>query len=410
MLQFRVTLSHTLLMNQNAFLHYKEFELYFGEKKLSDLTKDYQQPVYVYDLKFIVARLKLMQQVLKKNKIFYAMKANSHLDVMRTLQKNGAGADVVSAGEIERALQSGFKPEDIVFSGVGKTEKEINRALELKIYQINVESMPEMQRIAKLAKAKEMKAQIALRLNPNIDIKTHPYIATGLHENKFGMELSALEQIQTLLQEHKDSLELVGLSLHLGSQMHNLSGFRDGLKLLKPVYLNLKQKFPTLQRFDVGGGLGIFYDEMNLEKENSLLAHYAEIIDHELKDLNCEIQSEPGRWLVGHAGVLLTQIQYVKDTPYRTFLVVDAGMNHLIRPSLYDAYHGIFPMKQDPKRAHKAYDVVGPICESSDFFAKDRKLQESKQDEFLVIADAGAYGFSMASHYNLKDEAKEICI
>jgi diaminopimelate decarboxylase len=350
-----------------------------------------------------------MKSALPGAEIFYAMKANPNLQVMATLKNAGAKVDVVSRGEIRRALEAGFEPTDIVYSGVGKTEREINEALFLGIYQINVESIPELQRIASLVRAKSTKAAIALRLNPNIDINTHPYIATGLNENKFGMELIQLAEIESLLQLNSDCLSLVGISLHLGSQMMEFSGFREALRILNPIYKNLQAKFPTLQRFDIGGGLGVYYQGQHLRAEEALLAEYAQIVKEETANLNCQLQMEPGRWIVSHAGALLSQVQYVKVTSMKTFLVLDSGMNHLVRPALYEAYHEIYTVKKSSNAKMKVYDIVGPICESADIFAKGRSLPECKEGDFVVIADAGAYGYSMANTYNLQDLPGEIC-
>jgi diaminopimelate decarboxylase len=250
---------------------------------------------------------------------------------------------------------------------------------------------------------------VSLRINPDIDIGTHPYIATGLRENKFGLDLSILPEASTLLQQYKDSISLVGISFHLGSQMTDPSSLRKAFKDLKPVYDDLKNKFPTVKRLDFGGGLGIHYQEKQGSEEN-ILKNYAEIIHREGLSFNAELQCEPGRWLVAHAGVYITQVQYIKKTAYKNFLIVDGGMNHLIRPSLYNAHHEVYPVKLDKTRAQISYDVVGPICESADFLAKDRMLQEMRADEFIAIADTGAYGAVMASSYNLHELPIEICL
>lgn len=393
-----------------VFVEYINNELHVGPKKknLKSLTANYMRPIYVYDLDFIRARFAAMAAALKNVRIFYAMKANSNPEVLRCLKSIGAGADVVSLGEIKRALENGFGPHDIVYSGVGKTRHEITEALKLEIYQINVESLPELERIGEIAKSLGKKAAVALRLNPDIDIKTHPYIATGLRDNKFGMELSLIPELIACLKRYGDSLELVGVSQHLGSQMLEFDGYKEALEKLKKVYVTLQTEFPTLRKFDFGGGLGIFYDRQDLAKEEELLKQYAEITLSSLKELNCELQSEPGRWLVGHAGFLITQVQYIKKTSQKTFVIVDAGMNHLIRPSLYEAEHLIMPL--DKKSGEGMFDIVGPICESSDFFAKDRKLAPVQEGDFVAVMDSGAYGYSMASTYNLQELPLEICI
>ncbi|MGZ3768880.1 MAG: diaminopimelate decarboxylase [Bdellovibrio sp.] len=391
-------------------MEYINNELHFGpfKKPLLPLCANYARPIYAYDLDFIALRYQTLSRALRGVKLFYAVKANPNFEVLSKFKSLGAGADVVSLGEIKRALESGFEVNDIVYSGVGKTRHEISEALKLGIYQINVESLPELKRVGELAKAAGKKASVALRLNPDIDIKTHPYIATGLKNNKFGMELSLIPQLVSCLKEFPESLKLVGISLHLGSQMLEFAGYKEALNKLKKVFVNLQNDFPTLRRFDFGGGLGIFYDRLDLELEQSLLNDYAQITLETLGDLKCELQSEPGRWLVGHAGVLIAEVQYIKETSAKKFVILDSGMNHLIRPSLYEAEHTILPLIK--KEETVKVDVVGPICESSDFFAKDITMNAVAEGEFVAILDAGAYGYSMASVYNLQELPLEICI
>lgn len=411
---------------KNHYLAYHQQELQFvsskGFKSFSKLLNNYQGPMYVYDLSLITDRVQQMQAALKQVKLFYAVKANPHIEIIKLFKSLGVGADVVSLGEIQRALDAGFKPSEMVYSGVGKTKRELGKAIDLQINQINVESIPELERIITLAKSKNKKVSVAFRLNPNISIETHPYIATGLRDNKFGIELDSFPEVLNLCQQNKQVLQVKGISLHLGSQMLDFSPLRDSLKKLKTYFLTLNKEFPECCCFDVGGGLGIFYQKQDLLSENKKLQDYAEVVLSELEELkkqipNFEIQSEPGRWLVAHAGVLLSQVQYIKTTPYKNFLVLDTGMNHLMRPSLYEAYHEILPLKNDSKAAKVSdkdnqilFDVVGPICESADFLAKERKYTDIKQDDFVVIADCGAYGASMSNDYNLQPKAQEICI
>ncbi|MCB0369005.1 MAG: diaminopimelate decarboxylase, partial [Bdellovibrionales bacterium] len=249
----------------------------------------------------------------------------------------------------------------------------------------------------------------------NISIETHPYIATGLRDNKFGIDLDSFDELLAICLKNKDILQVKGISLHLGSQMLEFSPIGDSIRKLKDYFLKLREHFPECKCFDVGGGVGIFYDKQDLQLENELLQKYAEVVLSETQDLkdsiqDLEIQSEPGRWLVAHAGVLLAQVQYVKKTPYKTFVILDTGMNHLLRPSLYEAFHEVLPLIEQNNRDSMNCEVVGPICESSDFIAKDRKIKEIKQDEFIVIADCGAYGASMSNDYNLQPRAREVII
>lgn len=396
----------------SQYLKYLNGELHFGtgakSLKLRDFAKDQQGPVYLYNADLIRSRVRQMQKALPNVKMYYAMKANSFPGIMQLLKAEGVGADVVSGGEIHRALESGYQGRDIIYSGVGKTKREIQLAIGKNIAQINVESMPELLRIAEIAKAQKARVPISLRLNPDIEIKTHKYIATGLKDNKFGMELSLLPQLIETLKAHQDHLTLEGISLHLGSQMLEFEPFREALQKLVPVYQKLQSEFSSVQKFDFGGGLGIFYEEQNLDKESELLQQYADVALSELKNLKAELQCEPGRWLVAHAGVLLSQVQYIKKTSHKNFIILDTGMHHLLRPALYGSFHQIHPLKESDQFFDA--DVVGPICESADFLAQNRKMMQVSADDFVAIADAGAYGYSMQSQYNLQEGAREVLI
>lgn len=416
--------SNQSIQQTKEFLVYIEKQLVFqnskGHKSFQELLSNYSGPLFVYDLDFMADRIDQMKSALLNVKLFYAMKANPNQQILKLLLQRGLGADVVSLGEINQALRVGFRPQDIVYSGVGKTKHELHQALELDIYQINVESLPELERILEIAKhdikLKNKKIRVAFRLNPNISIETHPYIATGLRDNKFGIDLDSFDDLLKICLENKDHLSVQGISLHLGSQMMEFAPLKDSLAKLKKYFLILNQHFPECHCFDVGGGLGVFYQKQDLVQEDQLLQEYAKTLFSELEELknlipNFEIQSEPGRWLVAHGGVLISQVQYVKKTPYKEFIILDTGMNHLARPSLYEAYHEVLPLKISlpPKQVFN-YEIVGPICESSDFIGKNRNLPEVQQDDFMVIADCGAYGASMSNDYNLQPRAKEICI
>lgn len=405
---------------KSHYLAYQNKELVFvnsqGAKSIKKLLNSYQNPIYIYDMTLISDRAMQMKQALKNVKLFFAVKANPHLEILKLFKKQAVGADVVSLGEINRALEAGFTPQEIVYSGVGKTKSELEKAIAMDIYQINVESLPELERIIQIAKKLKKKVSVAFRLNPNISIETHPYIATGLRDNKFGIELDSFQEVVGLCQANRDCLNVKGISLHLGSQMLDFEPLRDSLKKLKSYFFQLSKIFSECHCFDVGGGLGIFYQKQDLFAEQKLLQVYSQVILSEMQEIQkeipqLEVQSEPGRWLVAHAGVLVSQIQYVKKTPYKSFIVLDTGMNHLMRPSLYEAYHEIFPLNEgDTTKGALPFDVVGPICESSDFLAKNRSYFPIQQDEFMVIADCGAYGASMSNDYNLQPKAQEICI
>lgn len=393
-------------------LNYQSDSLCFGEKsiRLESLAKDWRGPLYVYDLGTIRERARWMKSAFRSVQAYYAMKANSHPRVLQTLAAESYGADVVSGGEIQRALECGFSPKQIIYSGVGKTLAEIELALQVGIRQINVESLPELERISKVAKRLGKQAPVVFRLNPDIAIETHPYIATGLAENKFGIESGLWGEILSRLSREKDSLRPLGLSLHLGSQMNEFESLREALKKLIPFWKEGASVSPDFRVFDAGGGLGVDYEKENPEAELELLQNYANTIESCLKDLPAETQIEPGRWLVARAGLLLTQVQYVKRNSHRQFVIVDSGMNHLIRPALYSAWHRIFPLRQDPNAKLEKFDVVGPICESADFFAKERLLPCPQEGDIWALADAGAYGASMANTYNLQALPQEICL
>ena len=391
------------------YLQYENKSLVLGpqHKPLASVTNNYEGPAYVYDLDILRDRFAQMREKLGDAEIYYAMKANSHPKILKELCALGSGVDVVSGGEIRRAQEAGFKPSQMIYSGVGKTHRELRLAIDMNLGQMNVESIPELLRIAGIAADLDKKANIVFRLNPDVDIETHPYIATGLHNNKFGMAFTDLPELRTILKQYPNQLNFRGVSLHLGSQMHKLSGFRDALKILRPVYQELQKEFPSVDTFDFGGGLGIFYDKQDIAAEESLLASYATIVNEELHGLKAKRQTEPGRWLLAHVGVLITQVQYLKKNVAKNFVIVDTGMHHLLRPTLYGAHHEIWSLAEK-KISTRKFDVVGPICESGDFIGKDCALPELSELDFIVIADVGAYGFAMHSDYNLQEPPQEI--
>ncbi len=400
---------------EKEFLAYKNDQLVFfdGESEfpLSQIVQNYQRPVFFYSLNFIRSRATQLQTALRSTKLFFALKANSYPEIVKLFKNKNIGIDVVSGGEIGHAIKCGFTYNELVYSGVGKTKKELELAISNDIYQINVESLPELQRIGEIAARLNRKANVAFRINPDISIKTHPYIATGLKDNKFGIDTGQWSEVMSISKFHAKNLSVKVLSRHLGSQMMEFKSVKDSLAKLKPLFLELRAHFPECHRFDFGGGLGICYEKQDLEFEQTLLQEYARVIFSELDELksqvlDLELQSEPGRWLVAHGGVLIAQVQYVKKTPHKEFVILDSGMNHLLRPSLYEAYHGIHGLRRS--RIEKKYDVVGPICESSDFFGKDRVFSEVKTDDFIVVRDCGAYGATMSSDYNIQERALEL--
>ena len=336
------------------------------------------------------------------------MKANSHPRILKTFADENIGVDVVSGGEIQLALKAGFKGKDIVFSGVGKTKQEIQLALEKDILQINVESQSELKRIGELARSQKKKAQVAFRMNPNIDAKTHPYITTGLRENKFGMDEENLLVLKEILHQYSDSLSLQGLTLHIGSQIQNLKPLKDSIRKIIEFYKELQKEF-DLKILDVGGGLGMDYKSDQMDLDLQAIKQYGSLLKEFSKEIKGQIITEPGRIITARSACLIGEIQYLKKTPYKNFVILNTGMNHLMRPCLYQAYHRFLPL-QKREGDNVVYDVVGPICESSDVLGRDRLFTQLKEGDFLAIMDTGAYGAVLANTYNAHPLPKEIFI
>lgn len=384
-------------------LKYQNHNLQFGlsPKQLdTTLSQSPDQPYYIYDLNFVRHRAKLMRREAPQAEIFYAVKANSNPSLLRILSEEGLGADVVSGGEIQRALQCGFTPSRILYSGVGKTRSELKLAISLGIRQINVESYEELQRIASVSTELQKRANIGLRVNPDVDAKTHPYIATGLTENKFGIDLDSLDKCLEFINSKKDCFHLQGMSLHIGSQILRLESFIEATEKSKTIANKFAANGFKIETFDGGGGVGIFYDHFDLKKEESLMIEYLDLMKKCASQWGATLFLEPGRWLVGHSGVLIAKIEYVKKTNRKNFIVLNTGIHHFIRPALYGAQHLIFPLKEGTGSKVK-YDIVGPVCESSDVFARNIEMSEVNEGDYVAIASTGAYGFVMASQYNL---------
>jgi diaminopimelate decarboxylase len=385
-------------------LIYKDGSLHFGENPCAILpiAKARPTPFYLYDLDGMRARAKKLKGCFPGLELHYATKANGSNRILSTFRSEGTGVDVVSGGEIRRAFAAGFRASDVIFSGVGKTREELTLAMGLGIKQINVESPQELLRIVALAKASGQRPKIAFRVNPDVDAKTHPYITTGFRENKFGMGESFFPELKEILRNAGNAVELVGLTLHIGSQLQDLRPLEDAIGITLQAYRAFKADGFKMQTLDVGGGLGINYKEEHTSpsRDYGLLDGYAQVLQRALKGFDGRVLCEPGRILVGSSGTLVAEVQYVKETPFRNFLIVNTGMHHLLRPALYQAHHRVLPVAHNEGRQIKRYDVVGPICESSDVIGKDREFPEVFQDEFIAIADAGAYGYSMASNYN----------
>lgn len=377
---------------------------------LSGLTQKFETPFYFYNLDHVRDRARLLKASLAKmpTTIHYAMKANANPALLRLLKSEGLHVDVVSGGEAECARRNGFAAADILFSGVAKSVRELKNAIAMDVHQINVESLGELERIEQILIETKTTTplSIGLRLNPNVSPETHPYITTGLKENKFGLEEDAVFAAVDFLKKTKAPLRLRGLSLHIGSQLLELSALGEALEIGIAVQRRIGEKLGIpLDRFDAGGGIGIRYESIDEQTECDIIENYAALIQ---KHLGGEFQAgrirelmiEPGRWLVARSGLLVAEVQYTKKTQHKSFVIVDAGMNLLIRPALYEAEHRIAPLETKATAPVDDVDVVGPICESADFLGRHRSLPHMKQGDRLVVFDAGAYGRTMASNYN----------
>lgn len=367
---------------------------------VNKLVEPGSDPAYIYDLDDMVFRLHHLRKSFSIGAdIHYAMKANSNDVILRTFKKEGAQIDTVSAGEIRHALACGFEPADVIFSGVGKTGEELGYAIDLNIKQINVESPQELERIARIAATKNKKVRVAFRLNPDVDAKTHPYITTGLQENKFGMDSSFIPELKEIIRKNREQLHVQGVTLHIGSQLEDISPIEDAIRKTIPVYEDFARDGNPMQTFDIGGGVGTCYKKRNIAGEMETITRYGKMASELLAPLGCRLLCEPGRILVGPGGVLVSEVQYIKSTPYKNFMIVNTGMHHLMRPSLYQAWHDILPVHKSDRPAVK-YDIVGPICESADVLGFDREIPEVRQGDLIAVANAGAYGYSMANLYN----------
>ncbi len=385
---------------------YRENELYAEEVPVRQIARKVGTPFYLYSAATLRRHFRVFDQAFKTlpHLVCYAVKANSNLAVLRLLAREGAGADIVSGGELFRALKAGIPAEKIVFSGVGKTAREIRLALKAGILMFNVESLEELKSIARIARKMGKKAPIAIRVNPDVNPKTHPYISTGLKENKFGLDVETAFKAYQLAKEDP-YLEIVGIDCHIGSQLTQLSPFVEALRRIKAFLKRLATVGISVRYLDLGGGLGIVYGE----EEPPPPEKYAQALIEELNDLSVTLILEPGRVLVGNAGILVTKVLYYKETPAKKFLIVDAGMNDLLRPAFYQAYHEIIPVLKKERPSIVA-DVVGPICETGDFLARERELPLVKPGELLAVMSAGAYGFVMASNYNSRPRPAEVMV
>jgi diaminopimelate decarboxylase len=369
------------------------------------LANEYQTPLYVYDLDHMTAQYEALKEAFKGRKsiMAYAIKANSNLSVVKHFASLGAGADCVSIGEVRRALLAGIPKYKIIFSGVGKRDEEIKEAIESDILYINLESLGELERVEAIAAELGVEARISIRVNPNIDPKTHPYISTGLHDNKFGVDLDIAKRMY-ILAKNSPNLDPVGIHFHIGSQLTELDPIREAAEIVADLVRSLTVLDIELKFFDIGGGLGIKYKD----EETIPPYDYAQAILGTLRGMDLTVLTEPGRFLTANAGHFVTKVLYEKQNGEKRFVVVDGAMNDLLRPSLYNAYHQIETVDREGETS--TADIVGPVCESGDFLAKNYELPKMEHNDLLVVHSAGAYGFGMGSNYNTRGRAAEIAV
>lgn len=378
---------------------------------LPDIAKQYGTPTYVYSADVIAAQYNALKGAMERAlpadrqpKLCYACKANSNVAILSYLRSLGSSLEIVSEGELRRGLKAGFDADEIVSTGVGKSDSEIKSCLEAGIHQFNVESIPELENINKIAGEIGIKATVVFRLNPDVSGGGHAKISTGTSRNKFGIGEDGIYNAYQMASD-MEHIDPKGLSVHIGSQVFTVESFKKAFDKLPAIVGKLRDQGHDITRLDIGGGFPIIYkDEKLLDLDN-----YAQWVNDIIVPLNTEIIMEPGRYLVGNAGVLLSEVVYVKETSTRNFLILDSAMNDLIRPTLYEAYHGIEPVT-NRGAAETTYDVVGPICESGDTFTTDRKMPEMKRGDLAVIQSAGAYGFCMASNYNTRPLPAEVFV
>jgi diaminopimelate decarboxylase len=402
------------------YIAYKENILMCEDIPLKELAEEYGTPLYAYSKNQMIENYRSFENALgaTNHLVCYALKANANQYILKLLASEGAGADIVSAGELHLALNSGFTPDKIVFAGVGKREDEIEYALQQNIFCFNVESIAELQGISLVARRMGKKARVSLRINPDIDAQSHPYITTGLQSNKFGIEASkALEAYSYAVT--LSALELVGVHIHLGSQITKAEPFVAAAQYVVELIGKLRESGIHLTHIDFGGGFGVQYtnallhealpQEEGSDNQVPTPAEFISAVLPMLQSTGCSIWLEPGRSIIANAGVFITRVLYMKENSLKKFVIVDGGMNDLLRPSLYNAYHQIVPLSINTYEHYKV-DVVGPICESGDFFARDRIITKTNAGDFLAVLTAGAYGFVLGSNYNGRLHPAEILV
>ena len=392
---------------QSPWFNYKKNHLYCGDVPIWDIIKSTGTPVYIYNKQFFQNSYNEFKEAFKElnNSIFFSVKSNFNISVIKTFLDLGCGTDVNSQGEMYRALKAGVKPDRLILSGVGKTKDEIKLGLEHDILMLKAESEEEIFLINEIAGEMHKTARVGIRVNPNVDAKTHPYISTGLMENKFGLNTDEAVGLFNMGGKLKN-IEFTAIDMHIGSQIISIDPFAEAIDRLSEVYFHLKGNGINLKHFDIGGGIGVSYKG---EKIFSLKEFASKLIP-KLKKLGCQIFFEPGRFLTANGGILVSQVLFTKMNYDKKFIITDAAMNDLLRPSIYNAYHHIQPVDLCPNREDIDADIVGPVCESGDFFAKDRVISQMKRDEYLAILSCGSYGMVMSSNYNGRRRPPEVLV
>lgn len=387
--------------------HYVNGKLYCEDKAIDEIVAEVGTPVFIYSKKFYVDRYKELEDAVKglKHSIFYSCKANANLNVMKIISNLGCGIDAYSGGEVFRALKIGVDPKKIMIAGVGKTAEEIKLALDFNLKMIKAESIEEVHLINKIASQMNVTAPVAIRVNPDVDAQTHPYISTGLAENKFGINMQETEEIMVNT-PGLDNVLFVGIDMHIGSQITTTSPYIEAVNKMVEFYKKLKAKGVPLEHLDIGGGIGTRYKDEKIFTP----VEFANSIKGKLSEIDGEIIFEPGRYLSGNSGILVAEVLYTKKNGPKNFIIVDAAMTELIRPSLYKAYHHVQPIVLSKDREDITADVVGPVCESSDFLAKNRVIQKVEQGDKLAVMTAGAYGMIMSSNYNQRRRPPEVIV
>ena len=388
------------------YFDYKNDQLFAENVPLKKIASEYGTPCYVYSRATLERHWHAFNDAFadQPHLICYSVKANSNIAILNLLARLGSGFDIVSVGELERVLKAGGDPKKVVFSGVGKRLDEMQRALEVGIHCFNIESTAELERLQQVAASMDKIANISIRVNPDVDAGTHPYISTGLKENKFGIDINIAEDVYQQAAE-MSHIQIIGIDCHIGSQLTEVAPFMDALERLLDLADRLKEKNIAIQHLDLGGGLGVRYKDENPPLPSDYTKHL--FTNERLREY--QIIIEPGRAIAANTAVLLTTVEYLKHSEEKNFAIVDAAMNDLIRPSLYQSWQEIIPLDRAKKGDTQHYDIVGPICESGDFLGKDRELS-LQQGDLLAIRSAGAYGFTMASNYNTRPRAAEVLV